>query len=79
MRSTKDKKQAVAALGGLLELAAKPEFESLLVAALPQARGRVGGRAVGVTFGRWVGMGAACSWVVGEAERFGSPESAALS
>jgi len=58
VRGTKDKKQAVAALGGLLELAAKPEFESLLVAALPQARGRAGG-----TFGRWMEVAVACGRV----------------
>ena len=37
---TKDKQRAVAALGGLLELAAKPELENVIVAALPQAPGR---------------------------------------
>ena len=33
---TKDKKNAAAALGELLEFAAKPNLESLLVEALPQ-------------------------------------------
>ena len=42
VRGMKDKKGAAAALGSLLELATKPELESLLVGALPDVLEAVG-------------------------------------